>query len=141
MTPCASSQEHAEDVTCIAVGPDGILVASGDSGHQGGLVHVWDSQSMEKRARLDRRRMGRGRPSQGRVGSKNAPGVSQLALHADGERLMCVYEDGDVVLWNWVGGFVMSSSSVAAGSVGGLGINPFHEDELHAVTVGASAVR
>ena len=128
-------------MTCIAVGPDGILVASGDSGSQGGIVHVWDSQNLEKRARLDRRRMGRGRPSQGRMGSRNAPGVSHVALHADGERLMCVYEDGEVVLWSWVGCFIMSTSSVAVGSISGLGMNPYHEDELHAVTVGASAVR
>jgi len=73
-------------ISCVALSPDGKMIASGSAGRDVGdpLVHLWEAATGEERARLE--------------GHEYA--VSSVAFSPEGRKLVSGSRDGTAVIWD-----------------------------------------
>ena len=93
---------HTDEITCLALHPDGETVASGDAGRRG-VVRVW------------RAARGKGGVQLAEVSGVHELGVSAVEFCGEA-RLVTVGSDGDhtVALWNWADGDLLCTRGAAA---------------------------
>eukprot|EP00698_Gefionella_okellyi_P014107 TRINITY_DN389_c0_g1_i1.p1 TRINITY_DN389_c0_g1~~TRINITY_DN389_c0_g1_i1.p1 ORF type:complete len:769 (-),score=209.02 TRINITY_DN389_c0_g1_i1:235-2541(-) len=83
----AGDMAHTDDILCLALSPDGRTAATGQIGKKP-FVLVWDTETMELIARLDK---------------KQDMGIAAVAFSPDGKLLVSCADDNDktVCLWDW----------------------------------------
>eukprot|EP00741_Cyanophora_paradoxa_P013198 tig00000178_g12750.t1 len=118
---------HDDDILCLAVHPDGRLVATGQVGKKP-AIYVWDADKMTVKAKL--------------VGP-HTRGVAALAFSPDGLRLASVGLDDNhtVVVWDWAAGSVVASDSGGKDQIFFIGWNPFDRLAASFVTCGSRHIK
>ncbi|XP_042240211.1 echinoderm microtubule-associated protein-like 6 isoform X2 [Homarus americanus] len=116
---------HTDDILCLAVHPQGQLVASGQIGREA-TVHVWDATDMRIMSLLQGGHM---------------RGVSSVAFSGDGERVASLGLDDyhTVVIWNWLKGYKIASARGHSDKVFGMRFSPTNNNRL--VTFGIKHIK
>ncbi|XP_069172867.1 echinoderm microtubule-associated protein-like 5 isoform X2 [Procambarus clarkii] len=116
---------HTDDILCLAVHPEGTLVASGQIGRET-TVHVWDTEDMGVVSLLQ---------------SGHTRGVVNVNFSQDGERVASVGLDDyhTVVVWNWRKGYKLASARGHSDKVFGVKFSPSNNN--HLVTHGVKHIK
>ncbi|KAK7066468.1 Echinoderm microtubule-associated protein-like 5, partial [Halocaridina rubra] len=116
---------HTDDIMCLAVHPEGELVATGQLGKDA-TVHVWDALEQKIMALLK---------------NGHTRGVSSVAFCSDGEKVATLGLDDyhTLVLWHWKKGYKLASARGYNDKVFGVRFSPVTNNRL--VTFGAKHIK
>ena len=139
---------HSAGITAMAVHPDGVTIATGDSGVPGersGAVHVWSSDTLETLASLARAQIQHeghgGKHHNHSFKGHNEPGggsVTALSFSLDGTKLLVIDSEMGATLYDWRKKGPSSSSSSSATSSSGLIASTKADKPGHTVMAAAS---
>ncbi|XP_066956728.1 echinoderm microtubule-associated protein-like 6 isoform X2 [Macrobrachium rosenbergii] len=107
---------HTDDILCLAVHPEGVLVATGQIGRDA-VVHVWDGLNQKIMSLLK---------------NGHSKGVSSVAFSADGERVASLGLDDHhtLIVWNWKKGYKLASARGYNDKVFGIRFSPTNSNRL-----------